>query len=69
MRRGSIVSAILPDDVSKIVVRYGKEAPFTVPVRNNYAQFHTLHSAPVAVRATMTMLGSHGRVLGQLGPG
>jgi hypothetical protein len=40
-----------------------------VPVRDNYAQFHTLHSAPVAVRAAITVVDSHGRVLGRIGPG
>jgi hypothetical protein len=69
LRSGSIISALVPDDVARIVVRYGHEPATTVPVHDNYFQFHTSHSAPVAVRAQLQLLDARGHVLGVVKPG
>ena len=66
LRSGSIVSGLFPDRVARVVVRYGHERPFTVQIRDNYGQYHTPHSAPVAVRTTQTLKTAQGRVIGTI---
>jgi hypothetical protein len=60
LRHGSIMGGAFPDAVASIHVSYLGQRPFSVPVRDNYAQFHTLHSAPVAARASFTPLDAQG---------